>query len=360
MATRHTREVRETGELDLIATIGARFAGVRDRHRAVSFGIGDDCAVLRPPRGWEVLVTTDLLLEGRHFRRDTHPAESAGHRCLARGLSDVAAMGGRPMAAFLSLALPGEKLRTRSGRVWVSGFLDGMRRLAELWQVPLAGGDTAEAPEGMGIVADIVLLGAVPRGEALQRSAARAGDRLFCTGALGGAAVELAAMLARDQRSSRDARPRPGTQRAAAGEYPQMFPEPRLRVGEALRRRALASAAIDVSDGISTDLAHLCRASGVRAELWQAALPVHRLAEGLPDEARMRAVLHGGEDYELLFAARGGARVPRRVAGVAVTEIGRVLPTEPGQPLVTLVTDAGTQALAAGGWEHFRRGRRSR
>ena len=263
------------------------------------------------------------------------------------------------MAAFLSLALPGERLRTRSGRIWVSRFLDGMRQLAELWKVPLAGGDTAEAPEGMGVAADIVLLGAVPRGQALRRSGARAGDRLFCTGAVGGAAVELAGMLARNRRSSRDARLRPGwTERAAAGEHPQLFPEPRLRVGEALRRRALASAAIDLSDGISTDLAHLCRASGVRAELWEAALPVHCLAEELPDEARMRAVLHGGEDYELMFTARPGARVPRRVAGVAVTEIGRVLPAEPGQPLVTLVTDGGTQALAAGGWEHFRRGRR--
>ena len=264
------------------------------------------------------------------------------------------------MAAFLSLALPADRLRTRSGRAWVSGFLDGMRHLAELWEVPLAGGDTAEAPEGMlGVAADIVLLGTVAAGQALRRSGARAGDRLFCTGALGGAAVELAAMLARDRQSTRDAKLRPGwMERAAAGEHPQMFPEPRLRVGEALRRRALAAAAIDLSDGISTDLAHLCRASGVRAELWEAALPVHRLAEKLPDAARTRAVLHGGEDYELLFAARPRTRVPRRVAGVAVTEIGRVLPPEARQPLVTLVTDGGARALAAGGWEHFGRGRR--
>ncbi len=339
------------GESALIRGIAERFAGVRDRHGAVSLGIGDDCAVLRPPRGWEVLVTTDFLLEGRHFRRDTHPADAAGHRCLARGLSDLAAMGGRPMAAFLSLALPRAMLRERSGRVWVERFLDGMRRLAERCEVPLAGGDTAEAPDGTGVVADIVLVGTAPRGKALRRSGARAGDRLFCTGALGGAAAELAGMLTRPKGTQpRDARLRAGWEaRVEAGKHPQMFPEPRLRVGEALRRRGLATAAIDVSDGISTDLAHLCRASGVRAEVWEAALPVHALASGLPEEGRLRAVLHGGEDYELLFAARPGVRVPRRLAGVPVTEIGLLVEGKG----VGLVEEEGVRELEVGGWEHF-------
>ena len=329
-------------ELELITAIDRAFAGVLGRRGAVALGIGDDCAVLRPARDEELLVTTDMLLEGKHFRRETHPAESVGHRCLARGLSDIAAMGGRPMAAFLSLALPGSMLAEKPGRDWVNGFLDGMRRLAERWKVPLAGGDTAEAA-GDAVMADVVLVGSVPRGTALLRSGARAGDRLFCTGALGGAAAELREMLA-------------GARLSGAWEeqvHPQMFPEPRVAVGTVLRRRGLARAAIDVSDGLSTDLRHLCQASRVRAEVWEAALPVHVLASVLEEEDRVRAVLGGGEDYELLFASPAGVRVPRTVAGVAVTEIGRFLAMQPGMPTVALVGDNGVRELEAGGWEHF-------
>lgn len=327
------------GELALIEGIRERFAGARGRRGEVALGIGDDCAVLRPGVGDEVLVTTDLLLEGRHFRRDLHSAESAGHRCLARGLSDLAAMGGRPIAAFLSLALPGAMLRDEAGRAWIDGFLDGMRRLAERCAVPLAGGDTAEAP-GDAVMADMVLVGSAPRGTALRRSGARAGDRLFCTGALGGAAAELRSMLA-------------GMPSVAGGGQPQRFPEPRLGVGEALRKKGLATAAIDVSDGIAVDLRHVCRASGVRAEVWEGALPVHPLAAVVEDGERMRLVLGGGEDYELLFAARSGVRVPRRVAGVAVTEIGRFLAVEEGVPEVVLVGEEGTREMEVRGWEHF-------
>ena len=325
----------------LIADVRHRFADVRGRRGAVALGIGDDCAVLRPGAGEEVLVTTDMLLEGRHFRRDTHSAESVGHRCLARGLSDIAAMGGRPVAAFLSLALPQATLAGDAGRAWVEGFLDGMRALAMRLSVPLAGGDTAEAP-GDAVMADMVLVGSVPRGTALRRSGARSGDRLFCTGALGGAAAELRSLLRGDP--------------AGEAEHPQLFPEPRLRIGELLRQKKVATAAIDVSDGLSTDLRHLCRASGVRAEVWDGALPVHRLAAELDDADRMQAVLSGGEDYELLFAAPGIGRIPRRLAGVVVTEIGRFLPVEAGMPTVMLVGEEGGRELEAQGWEHFVRG----
>ncbi|MDP9040314.1 MAG: AIR synthase related protein, partial [Acidobacteriota bacterium] len=153
-------------------------------------GIGDDCALLRAPPGHELAVTTDLLLEGRHFRRDWHPAASAGHRALARGLSDLAAMGARPLAAFLSLALPPRMLGTRTGRAWVDGFFAGLHALGDRMGVPLAGGDTAESPADL-ILADITLVGSVTPGRALRRSAARPGDRLYVTGSLGGAAAEL-------------------------------------------------------------------------------------------------------------------------------------------------------------------------
>src|SRR5664279_3553687 len=133
------RMKRKQGEVALIEAI--RSAGGRGPLSAgVALGIGDDCAILRPPRGHELLVTTDFTLEGRHFRRDWHPPESAGHRTLARGLSDLAAMGARPLAAFLSLALPGEMLSTRAGRAWIMRFFTGMRALADLHRVPLAGG----------------------------------------------------------------------------------------------------------------------------------------------------------------------------------------------------------------------------
>ncbi len=286
----------------------------------VRVGIGDDCAVLRPPRGHEVVVTTDLFLEGRHFRRDWHSAESAGHRCLARGLSDLAAMGAEPMGAFLSLALPRDY---ELG--WVDGFMRGLQALAGRFGVSLAGGDTAEAP-GCEIVADIVLVGSVARGRGLLRSGARAGDRICVTGALGGSAGELARMAA--------------GQGGRGG--PQSWPEPRLGVGRALARRRLATAAIDVSDGLSTDLLHLCEASGVRAEVRGEAVPLHALAEG-----RLELAMHGGEDYELLFTVPAEARLPGAIAGVAVREIGKMVEGEPG-----VLIDG--KRLEPGGWEHLR------
>src|SRR5580693_799603 len=132
------------GELALIEQI--RRDSLIRAGKTVTLGIGDDCAILRPRKGHEILVTTDFTLEGRHFRRDWHPPESVGHRALARGLSDLAAMGARPLAAFLSLALPAEMLATRAGRLWVERFFDGLRRLAERADVSLAGGDTSESP----------------------------------------------------------------------------------------------------------------------------------------------------------------------------------------------------------------------
>lgn len=307
-------------ELELIARI-------RDRARAgegVRIGIGDDCAVLQVPRGCELVVTTDLLLEGRHFRRDWHSAESAGHRCLARGLSDIAAMGARPLAAFLSLALP-----AGFDKRWVDGFLDGMLGLAARFGVTLAGGDTAQAA-GAEMVADIVLTGTVPRGRALLRSGARVGDGVYVTGRLGGSAAELEAMEAMAAMPSGSRGTLRGKLRGRRG--PQSFPEPRIAVGQALRR--YATACMDLSDGISTDLAHLCRASGVGAEL--TGVPV---AEG----ATLAQALDGGEDYELLFTA--AEKVPQRIAGVEVTRVGEVVAGREVR--------LNGKLLERGGWEHF-------
>jgi thiamine-monophosphate kinase len=346
------------GELELIERIrhgwaaGAAAAGRGGPGRVanVALGIGDDCAILRPPKGHEVLVTTDFTLEGRHFRRDWHPPESVGHRALARGLSDLAAMGACPLAAFLSLALPGEMLATPAGRRWVERFFGGLRSLAGQFAVPLTGGDTSESPCEL-VLADIVLVGSAPSGRALRRGGGSAGDALYVTGTLGGAAAELAEMERRgkkrqptlSQRAGKDGPP-------DFVEHPQLLPQPRLTVGMELLRRHLATAAIDLSDGLSTDLAHLCRESGVGAEVSADALPIHPLALQAGPERSIDLALHGGEDYELLFAAPAAARVPRSVAGVRVTRIGSLVPGK----AISLRDSAGRKrSLNPGGWEHF-------
>jgi thiamine-monophosphate kinase len=346
------------GELELIEQIrsanrdamgSGRSVGARRGRGGVVLGIGDDCAILRAAKGHEVLVTTDFTLEGRHFRRDWHPAESVGHRALARGLSDLAAMGARPVAAFLSLALPREMVATRSGQMWADRFFAGLQALADEHKVPLAGGDTAKSPCGL-VLADIVLVGSAKAGRALRRSGGKVGDLLYVTGTLGGAAAELAAMEGR----AGGGRPRPSRMpgEGRAGEHPQLLPQPRVQVGLALVRRGLATAAIDLSDGLSTDLAHLCRESGVGAEIDAGALPIHPLAQQAGSRRALELALNGGEDYELLFSAPAGVRMPRKVAGVTVTRIGRLVT---GKAISIDDVVQGPRRLEPAGWEHFAR-----
>ncbi len=189
------------------------------------------------------------------------------------------------------------------------------------------------------------MIGVAPKGEALRRSGAEAGDVLYVTGQLGGSAAEFTAMLTRQKRIPRA---------SPTDDHPQLFPEPRLDVGEALLRRKLATACIDLSDGLSTDLTHLCQASGVSAEIDQAAVPIHPLASKLGEGAALHVALHGGEDYELLFAAPASVMMPTSLAGVSVTRIGSLKKNRSGRPRITLVGPDGTRAdLKAGGWEHF-------
>ena len=310
------------GELELIERIRA---GVKTRNPAVRVGIGDDCAVLRVLAGQELVVTTDMCLEGRHFRRDWHSPESAGHRCLARGLSDIAAMGAKPVAAFLSLALP-----HGFDESWVAGFLHGFQTLAESFSVELAGGDTGESPGGQ-VLADVVVVGTAARGKAMRRSGARVGDGIYCTGTLGGSAAELERLAAGGVCAHS---PQPGTT------SPQCFPEPRVAVGLALAKRGWATSGMDISDGLSTDLRHLCAASGVRGEIDLARLP---LAAG----ATLEQALHGGEDYELVFTAMAGLKVPVSLADVPVRRIGTVVAGAG-------VGVSGGGELMAQGFEHLR------
>jgi len=307
------------------------------KNPAVLTGIGDDCAVLRfAPRSGktcDLLVTTDFTLEGIHFRRDWHSAESVGQRCLTRGLSDIAAMGGEPTAVFLSLALPRDLPQS-----WVGRFARSLISVAERYGCSLAGGDTAESP--IGILADIIVVGTVPKGKAVLRSGARLGDLIYVSGELGGSAAAVWRMR---RKPKRKLNPR---------EYPRhFFPEPRIELGRVLREKGLVTAMIDTSDGLSTDLGHLCEESGVGAELEAEAIP--RASVGKPArEVDLELALHGGEDYELLFTAPRGKRIPSRIAGVPISRIGHI--TRQRKILVFNRGGIGYE-LQAKGWEHFRK-----
>jgi thiamine-monophosphate kinase len=338
------------GELAILSQIRSR-AG-RSSFPGVSLGIGDDCALLRPRAGEEFAVTTDLTVAGTHFRLDWHTPESAGHRALARGLSDLAAMGARPVAAFLSLGLPREfaNPKRRWAGSWAARFMDGLLALAEASKTPLAGGDLSETPV---VLADIVLIGAVPTGKALLRSGARPGDLLYVTGSIGGGAASLP-HLDRLAKASNAKTSKGSPEGLRPPRFPQSFapllarhlaPQPRLAQGLALRR-GLASAAIDLSDGLSTDLTHLCEESHVAAEIDPALLPIHPGAD-------LNYALHGGDDYELLFTAPAATRMPKAIAGVPLTRIGRILPASAKRAAVTLLTPQGPQPLKPQGWEHF-------
>jgi thiamine-monophosphate kinase len=310
-------------------------------------GMGDDCAVLRVPAGNETLVTTDFNLEGLHFRREWHPPDAVGHRCLTRGLSDIAAMGGVPHAAFLSLALP-----TELPQKWVDQFIAGLLRLARQYSVTLAGGDTAQSPDG--ILADIMVIGSIPTGRAILRSGAKPGDAIYVTGSLGEALADLNRL-------------RDGEKLRPQSHKKHFYPEPRLAVGQFLRKRKLASAMIDVSDGLSTDLGHICEESGVGAVINANSLPVaagvarfvsghgfSRAETRLSSTGALAPVLalalHGGDEYELIFTARPNKRIPKSIAGVPIARIGEIVR---GKEMTLLTQKGKTTPFKPAGWEHF-------
>ncbi len=275
-------------------------------------GIGDDCAIYRP-RGSadDLLFTTDLLLEDVHFRRQTHRATDVGWKALARGLSDIAAMGGIPRFFLVSLAIA-----PWAGAQWVDGFYRGLRQLARRTRLFLLGGDLAHSGK---VACDIVVCGAVPRGKALRRDKARAGDAIYVSGRLGGSALGLT-----------------GTGGAARRRH--LRPEPRLALGRFLRERLHATAAMDLSDGLSIDLWRLCQASQLSATISEP--PRFR-------GATIEQALHGGEDYELLFAAPARAAVPSQFEGVPLTRIGVFQKELPARVFLNGL------ALPPSGYDHF-------
>ncbi len=294
------------------------FAGVRTP--AIALGIGDDAALLRVRAGEEVVVTTDALVESVHFDFAQETPRVAGRRAIAANLSDLAAMGARPLGFVVALAAP-----EATPVAHALGLARGMLDLAVRFGCPLVGGNLARARE---ISLAITVLGAVRRGRALLRSGARAGDRMFVTGTLGGAALARAR----------------GRVRVAA--------EPRVAAGRSLAGIRGVGACIDVSDGLAADLAHVCRASQVAVRIDPSRLPTPPGFAAACARAGCdpRALaLAGGEDYELLFTARGPSAnavgLARRL-GVVVTEIGRI---EPGKPVVHGLP----RGFGAGGFRHF-------
>lgn len=303
-------------------------ASSKKADKALVRGIGDDCAVLRLAPSYELLVTTDFFIEDIHFRRLWHPPASVGHRCLTRGLSDIAAMGGEPLACFLSLGLP--KNLTQA---WVDRFMKGLLDLAKNFNVPLAGGDISSAPR---ITADIVVTGQIPAGKSILRSGAKSGDRIYVSGSLGGSAATLKQLYS-------------GKLIKPIRSNAHFYPKPRIEVGSWLRKRGLASAMIDLSDGLSVDLAHICNESRVAAIVTANQIPVAK-------NASLELALHGGEDYELLFTAARKTRVPDKIAGIKITEIGVIKNRADYLSAIQILGQNGTvQPLAQRGWEHFKK-----
>lgn len=301
-------------ERDLIRKIRERFAGA-----GVEVGLGDDAAVVALPDGFSAVVCSDLLAENTHFRRRVHPADSVGFKAIAANASDVGAMGGIPAYCLVSLAVPSDV-----EDAWIDGFLEGVTKACRKFDVALVGGDSSAANS---IVVDVAMLGRVETGRAVRRGGARPGDGIFVTGSLGGSALGLS-LIETEQPGH------PAIQR-------HLYPEPRHRIGRLLASRATAM--IDVSDGLSVDLAHIIAESSVSARIERDAIPCH-------PGASVEQALHGGEDYELIITS---VDMPSEIDGVALTRIGDIVEGENSQ--IFLRGSRGEVVIEPGGWEHFRR-----
>lgn len=314
------------GEFALIARYCSRTA------RSALLGVGDDAALLPVAPGHALAAACDMLVEGRHFFADVAP-EALGHKALAVNLSDLAAMGARPRWALLALALP------QADAAWLERLMAGFYALAARFGVELVGGDTTRGPRNL----CVTVLGEAPAEQALRRDAARQGDDVWVSGALGGAALALRHALGEVRLDAAA---------AALARARLEWPQPRVELGLALR--GLAHAAIDISDGLAADLGHILERSGVGATLEWARIPLEPALAGLDSPLALRCALAGGDDYELCFTAPAAHReaiaaLATRL-GLPLARIGRI-EAAPG----LRVLDAAGRALAlpARGFDHF-------
>lgn len=334
-------------EFDFINSLKQRVASSSINQSLVR-GIGDDAAVFRSGSGKETVITADLLVEDIDFRRTTTPPYLLGHKALAVSLSDIAAMGARPMWSLISVGVPEEVWQTD----FVERLYDGLLDLANRYGVQLIGGDTSRTPEN--IVIDSVVTGECAAGAAVMRSGAQAGDQIFVTGSLGAAAaglrlIERGAHLAEQNLGDDD------SQKLDHVLLRQLRPDPRVGWGIVLGEERLATSMIDLSDGVSSDLNHLCAASDVGALIEASLLPIdNRVVELCGRRALdpLQLALHGGEDFELLFTVKPGnvARLPRRVDGVEIKCIGAIRDAAEG---VKITEGPRTWELKPSGWKHF-------
>jgi thiamine-monophosphate kinase len=344
-------------EFDFIKKIRARVAAKQcsdssliTHHSSLVQGIGDDAAVIRAGRGKDTVVTTDLLIEEIDFKRDTTSPEMLGHKALAVSLSDIAAMGARARWGLVSIGLP--------AAVWESGFAerlyDGYLSLADRYGVELAGGDVSQTAEK--IVIDSILIGECDSGRAIMRRGAAPGDQIFVTGFLGDAAAGLR-LIERGARVHTASAPKRLEEHSIERLLlRQLSPDPRVGWGLLLGEQQLASAMIDISDGLSSDLNHLCKESGVGAVVDADRIPIDHVVREICGRRALDPLmlaLHGGEDFELLFTVKpeNAGNLPKRVDAIAVTAIGSITEESFG---VKISEGARVWNLEPGGWEHFK------
>ena len=333
------------GEDDFINTLRERVAS---KSQSLIAGIGDDAAVFRSTAGKDNVITADLLVEDIDFRRTTTPPYLLGHKALAVSLSDIAAMGSRPLWSMISIGVPAEVWETD----FVENLYDGVLNLANRYGVQLIGGDTSRTTEN--IVIDSIVAGECAAGTSVMRTGASPGDQIFVTGSLGAAAaglrlIERGAHLAEQNLGDDD------SQKLDHILLRQLRPEPRVGWGIVLGDERLATSMIDLSDGLSSDLNRLCEVGGVGALIDSSLLPIdERVTELCGRRALdpLQLALHGGEDFELLFTVKPGEadRLPRRVDGVGIKRIGQVTAAFEG---VKISEGSRIWELKPGGWKHF-------
>ncbi len=320
--------LKELGERRVISRIRRAFSEPR---KDILIGIGDDAALVKAPKS--LLLTTDILVEDEDFRRAVHPPRLLGRKALNVNLSDIAAMGGRPLHALVGMAIPGDLEES-----WLRKFMAGFRSAAREARVALVGGDLSKSEK--------IMISVTVTGEAkspVTRSGARAGDWIFVSGTLGDAAQGFRLLE------------EGGLQGKGRGVRPLirafLDPVPRLDLGALLARRKLASAMIDISDGLSVDLAHICEESGVGAEIETSRVPISAALKRFAKDPQALA-LNGGEDFELLFTVRPAniAAVEGLASKFRLTRIGRVTS---GKKIFLITPDKKKKPLRAGGFEHF-------